>query len=115
MSTVPGVPIDDPLLVIASMSLPIGLGVYVAWVHRDWPAEIRIPGFLSASGGALLGGWLGFNATSGLLALATTLLGAVAVANLPLILFGIAQGSAARAPRPVPGAEEILKPRAAAV
>jgi pimeloyl-ACP methyl ester carboxylesterase len=115
MSTVPGVPIDGPLLVVVSMAVPIGLGIYFAWVHRDWPAEMRITGLLLASGGALTGGWFGFNATSGLLALATTMVGAAVGANLVVILFDMAQDSFARAPRAATGAEEVLEPRAATV
>ena len=40
--------------------MPIGLGVYLAWVNRDWSATTKAAGFAAATGGALVGAWLGF-------------------------------------------------------
>ncbi len=65
MTTMPGVPLDDALLAALSVGMPIGLGVYLAWVNRDWPPRRRPTGFAAAVGGALVGGWLGFNAAEG--------------------------------------------------
>ena len=39
LTTGPGVPLDDQLLVVLSVGVPIGLGIYWAWVHRDWSSE----------------------------------------------------------------------------
>jgi pimeloyl-ACP methyl ester carboxylesterase len=109
MSLVPGAAIDDELVVVASMGLPIGLGMYFTW------SAARPIGLLVAIGGALAGAWLGFNCTSGLLALGTTLIGAAAGANLALILFDIARESSTRAPFAAINAEEIPEPQAATV
>ena len=48
-----------------------------------------------AFAGALAGAWLGFHATLGLPALATAVLGAIAGANLVLIMIDIARASSA--------------------
>jgi hypothetical protein len=50
---------------------------------------MRTAGLLAAMAGALGGAWLGFNATTGLLALITTIVGATAAASLTLIIFDI--------------------------
>jgi hypothetical protein len=71
------------------MASPIGLGIYFAWVDRDWSATSKTAGFAAAATGALVGAWLGFNATGGLLALLTTIAGATVGANLLLIVLGM--------------------------
>ena len=43
-----------------SVGVPIGLGIYWAWVNRDWSAKAKTTGFAAATGGALVGAWLGF-------------------------------------------------------
>jgi pimeloyl-ACP methyl ester carboxylesterase len=85
MALLPGVPLDDQVLVVVSASVPIGLGIYLAWVHRDWSAKTRTTGFAAAAGGALIGAWLGFQATEGLLAPITAIVGAAVGANLTLL------------------------------
>ena len=47
-------------------------------------------GFAAALGGALVGAWLGFNATEGLAALPTTIAGAAVGANLVLLALDLA-------------------------
>jgi len=91
----PGVPVDDQLLVVASVGVPVGLAAYLAWVHRDSSARSKGVGLAAAAGGALVGAWLGFQATAGLMALVTAILGAVAGANLVLILLDMARASSA--------------------
>jgi len=91
MTAIPGVPLDDEPLVVLSMSLPIGLGIYFAGIRRGASVSTRIVGFAAAIGGALVGGWLGFNATAGFVAIATTLVGAALGANLSVILLDIAR------------------------
>jgi hypothetical protein len=44
---------------------------------------------MAGMGGALVGGWLGFNATEGLFALFTAIVGAVAGANATLLVLDI--------------------------
>ena len=36
LATLPSVPIDDEFLVALSIGVPAGLGIYLAWMHRDW-------------------------------------------------------------------------------
>ena len=71
---------------------PVGLGIYLAWVHRDWPAQSKAVGLVAAAGGALAGAWLGFHAATDLLALVTAIAGAIAGANLALILLDVSRG-----------------------
>jgi pimeloyl-ACP methyl ester carboxylesterase len=98
ITTMPAVPLDDELFVALSVGVAIGLGIYLAWVDRDRSGSTKAMGFAAAVGGALVGAWLGFNATEGLLALITAIVGAAVGANLILILLDI---SAARSGRDV--------------
>jgi pimeloyl-ACP methyl ester carboxylesterase len=90
MTTMPSVPLDDELLAALSIGGPIGLGLYFAWVDRDWSARTKITGFLAAVVGALVGARLGFNATEGLLTVITTIAGAAVGGNLSLVSLDIA-------------------------
>ena len=90
ITTTTGVPIDDPLLAVLSVGIPVGLGIYLAWVHRDWQAQRKAVGFAAAAAGALAGAWLGFHVESDIFALLTAIAGAVAGANLALILLDMA-------------------------
>jgi TAP-like protein len=90
ITTMPGIPLDDELLAAFSAGVPIGLGIYFAWLNPDWTDQIKATGFAAAIGGALVGAWLGFNATEGLLALITTILGAAVGGNLTLLALDIA-------------------------
>jgi pimeloyl-ACP methyl ester carboxylesterase len=96
ITTIPGVPLDDELLAALSVGVPIGLGIYFAWVNRDWSATAKTTGFAAAAGGALVGAWLGFNATDGLVALVTTVVGATVGANLILIILDISRARSER-------------------
>jgi pimeloyl-ACP methyl ester carboxylesterase len=100
LTTMPDVPLDDELLTALSVGVPVGLGIYFAWVRRNLPAGIKTAGFSAAVAGALVGGWLGFNATAGLLALSTTIVGALAGANLTLLALDISANRPARDPSP---------------
>ena len=93
LTTMPGVPLVDELATSLSVGLPIGLGVYFAWVNRDWSATTRITGLAAAAGGALIGGRLGFNVTDAGFGLAAPLLaiaGATIGGNLTLLALDIA-------------------------
>lgn len=96
LTALPTVPLDDELLAALSIGLPIGLGIYVAWVNRDWSARTKATGFAAAAGGALVGAWLGFNAVEGLFAVVTTIVGAAVGANLILLALDIAWDRQAR-------------------
>lgn len=85
----PGVPLDDELLAVLSVGVPVELGIYWAWVHRDWPGRRKRVGLAAAAAGALAGAWLGFNTADGLLALATTIVGAAVGGNLIVLALDI--------------------------
>jgi pimeloyl-ACP methyl ester carboxylesterase len=91
LTVLPGVPLNDPLLTALSAGLPIGLGAYLAWVRRGWSGNIKTIGLTAAVAGAIVGAWLGFHATGGVLALITAIVGAAAAANLVLLVFDISR------------------------
>ena len=95
LTTMPSVPVDDELLVALSVGVPVGLGIYLAWLNRELSSQSKSVGLAAAIGGALAGAWLGFHATVGLTALATAILAAVAGANLMLIVMDIARARSA--------------------
>jgi pimeloyl-ACP methyl ester carboxylesterase len=80
----PSVPVDAALLMIGSMATPVALASYWAW--RD-PSRVptRGAGLAASVAGALIGAWLGYTCASAMAAVATTLVGALAGANLALI------------------------------
>jgi hypothetical protein len=76
--------------------VPISLGIYLAWVNRDRQSNANTIGVAAAAGGGLVGAWLGFNATSGLLSLITAIVGATVGANLILLALDISWDRQAR-------------------
>jgi pimeloyl-ACP methyl ester carboxylesterase len=96
LTTMPTIPLDDELLAALSVGLPVGLGLYFAWVNGDWSARTKLMGSAAALGGALVGAWLGFNAVEGFFALLTTIPGAVAGGNLTLLVLDSAWDRQAR-------------------
>jgi pimeloyl-ACP methyl ester carboxylesterase len=90
LTALPAVPVTDELLVSLSAGLPTGLGIYFAWTNRDWSARTRATGLAAAAGGALVGAWLGFHATSGLYAPLLAIAGAAIGANLTVLTLDIA-------------------------
>jgi pimeloyl-ACP methyl ester carboxylesterase len=84
------VPLDGELLAALSIGLPVGLGVFLAWLDTQRPGEAKAIGLAGALAGALVGAWLGFNVLSGLFAVITTIVGATAVSNLALLVLDIA-------------------------
>ena len=91
-----GVSLDNELLAVLAVGMPVGLGTYWAWLQRDWTSEIKAIGFVAATGGALFGALLGFRASNGLFALLTSVAGAVALANLGLIILDMWRGNRVR-------------------
>src|ERR1700722_15115665 len=85
----PTLSLTSEVLEILAPSGLIALGLYLAWTHRDWDRTTKSLGLLAATAGALLGGWLGFTALSGLFTLVTTTIGAVAAGNLALIAVSV--------------------------
>ena len=106
LTAAPGVPLDGELLIVFSMGIPIALGIYWAWLQRDWPAETQQVGLAAAALSALVGGWLGFHAGADMLALVTTIAGATAATNLALILVSVARERGLR-PEPAPRRERV--------
>ena len=92
----PALSLASELLRILAPSGLIALGLYLAWTHRDWDRATKSLGLLAAIAGALLGGWLGFTAVSGLFALVTTTIGAAAAGNLALIAVSLFRERSAR-------------------
>lgn len=99
-TTMPAVRIDNELLIVLFVGVPVGLAIYGAWVHRDWSALRKGTGFMVAIAAALVGAWLGFHATDGLPGLFTAIVGAIAGANGTLIAVDILREQSARARRP---------------
>ena len=89
LTTLPTVPLDSELLAGLSVGLPVGLGIYWAWVHRDWSTRAKTTGLVAALAGALVGAWLGFNATAGLFAVLTAIVGATVVGNLIVLALDV--------------------------
>jgi pimeloyl-ACP methyl ester carboxylesterase len=92
----PNVPLEDQLLAVVSVAVPIWLGVYAGWVRIDTPKAMRAKGIGAAGVGAVVGAALGYHATSGLIALITTIIGAAVVSNLSLLVLDIWTERAAR-------------------
>jgi hypothetical protein len=111
ITTMPGVPLDDALLATLSVGLPIGLGLYFAWVNRESSAGTKATGLAGAVAGALAGAWLGFHATTDLLALVTAIVGAALGGNLVLLVLDIARARQARERFVESGAKETLEVR----
>jgi pimeloyl-ACP methyl ester carboxylesterase len=105
VTTMPETPLDDERLAILSVGLPVGLGIYWAWVNRESRATSKLIGFALGVGGALGGAWLGFHAGTELLALLTAILGAIAGANLALVVLDVVRAQRAVEPayRAAPG------------
>jgi len=92
LATDAGVFVVDELVVSLSVGVPIGLGVYLAWVNRDSSTPTGT-GLAVALAGALVGAWLGFNVTDagfGFLAPFVAIVGATAGANLSVLALDIA-------------------------
>jgi hypothetical protein len=83
------VPLSSEPLGVLAASLPVGLGLYLAWTHHDRDRAAKTRGLLAAAGGALLGGWYGYTAIPGFTGLFATILGAIAAGNIALIVLGL--------------------------
>jgi pimeloyl-ACP methyl ester carboxylesterase len=111
LTTMPGTPLDDELLAALSVGVPVGLGVYFAWVNRDWRPSTKATGFAGAVAAGVVGAWLGFHAAEDLLALVTAIVGASAGANLALILLDVAWDRQVRGRLVETEAKETLEAR----
>jgi pimeloyl-ACP methyl ester carboxylesterase len=89
--------IGSLVLAVFPIGLPIGIGIYWAWVRRDWPSGIKRTGFWGSMAGGLVGAWFGFISATGLLALITSIIGAAVGANLALVALDITRERSSRA------------------
>jgi hypothetical protein len=96
LTALPTVPLDSELLAGLSVGVPVGLGIYFAWVHRDWSSRAKTTGLAAALGAALVGAWLGFNSIAGLFGVVTAIVGAAVAANLIVIVLDIARDRSVR-------------------
>jgi hypothetical protein len=94
--------VPDQLLAGVSIAVPIWLGVYAGWVRTDTPKAMQAKGIGAASVGAVVGAAFGFHATSGQIALITTIIGAAVVSNLSLLVLDIWTERAASRGTPAP-------------
>jgi pimeloyl-ACP methyl ester carboxylesterase len=85
------VPLGDELLAILASCVPVALALFLAWTSRDYSRGAKAAGFLAASAGAVGGGWFGFSVESGVIALVTAILGAIAAGNIALIAVSLAR------------------------
>ncbi len=85
----PSLLLDDQLLAVVSVALPIWLGVYAGWVRTDTTKAMRAKGIGAAGVGAVVGAEFGFHMGSGLMALITSIIGAAVVSNLSLLVLDI--------------------------
>lgn len=97
MTALPKVPIQDELLAVVSIGIPVGFVTYWGSL-RDGGS--RVPRLAAAVVGAVVAAWLGFNVTDagfGLFAPLVTIIGATAGANLTVLALDIQQDRAAAA------------------
>jgi pimeloyl-ACP methyl ester carboxylesterase len=96
LAIAPTIPLDNELLAVLAVGIPIGLGIYWAWVRGALAPRARTAGFAAALAGAFVGAWFGFHVTAGLFAVFTTIVGAAAGANLILLVLDSARDRTAR-------------------
>jgi hypothetical protein len=104
----PSVSIANQPVSVAFIGTPVAIAVYAAWANRAWSRSIRTGGRCAVTGGALLGAWVGLHAVSGLFSAFTAVLGAVAFANLALVVHDIVRGTRAGSSEDVPHAEILV-------
>lgn len=85
LAILPGVALTDAWVVVLSVGVPIGMGLYFAWVNSSWSRDIKVVGIVAAGAGALAGAWLGFIAGGGIMGVLTAMIGAAALGNLAIL------------------------------
>jgi pimeloyl-ACP methyl ester carboxylesterase len=99
LTALPTVPITDEVLVLVSVAVPSGLGIYWASARSEGSGGPRTARFVATVVGAVIGAWLGFNVTSaafGMIAPLLAIVGATAGANLIVLALDIRRERAAR-------------------
>lgn len=90
----PALPLGSETVVVATTGVAVGLGIYWAWVRRDWERPTKAIGLAFAVAAAVAGAWFGFPIKPAPLGLVAAILGATLTANLALIVFDIVRDSA---------------------
>ena len=103
------IPIDNELLVIFAVVVPVGLGIYFAWVNRDWSAKIKRTGLAVVAVPLSMRGW-GSTQSEGLVAPLIAIVAAVAGGNLALIVLDIARARSPCSVRPFPLLSRRVRP-----
>jgi pimeloyl-ACP methyl ester carboxylesterase len=101
----PSLPLDDQLLAVVSVAVPIWLGVYAGWIRTDTTKAMRAKGICVAGVGAVVGAVFGFHVSSGLMALITAIIGAAIVSNLSLLVLDIRTERIASRVAPAPAVD----------
>jgi pimeloyl-ACP methyl ester carboxylesterase len=109
LMALPSVPIDAELLLVLGTATPVAIASYYAWRDPNRAAP-NTAGVSAAVAGALVGAWLGFTCATGMLAVATTLVGAVAGTNLALIASDIASETKVRRHATQPQGSDLREP-----
>jgi len=105
LTAMPAVRVDNTVITTLSVAVPVGLGIYWSWVHRDRAGRSRYAGLAWVSAGALAGAWMGVNVQEGPLAVVTAVVGSVAAGNLTLILLDMVEARRASPHRLAPPPE----------
>lgn len=98
----PSIPVMSEALVVLTVGVPVGLGIYWAWVRRDWSSSTKTAGVVVAVAAAVAGALFGLPAGTAALSLLTAILGATLAANLALIVLDMASDRAGSAAVDVP-------------
>jgi pimeloyl-ACP methyl ester carboxylesterase len=98
LTALPTVPLQDEVLALVSISIPVAVGTY--WASRGEASEgTRTARFVATVVSAVFGAWLGFHvtaATLGMVAPVLAIVGATAAANLTVLVLDIRRDRAAR-------------------
>ncbi|MGZ8696605.1 MAG: hypothetical protein ACXWZ1_04555, partial [Gaiellaceae bacterium] len=98
LTALPTVPLDDEVLALVSIGIPIALGTYWASARGADSQRSRVARFVATVEGAVIGAWLGLNVTPGLFAPLLAIVGATAGANLIVLVLDIRRDRGAREP-----------------
>ena len=99
LTALPTVPITDEVLVLVSVAIPTGVGIY--WAARSDSGRTSTARFAATMVSAVIGAWLGLNVTSaafGLFAPLLAIVTATAGANLIVLALDIRRERAAAEP-----------------
>jgi pimeloyl-ACP methyl ester carboxylesterase len=103
------VPLDGQVVTLVGVGVPIGGGVYLAWVRRDLSRADKAAGLAAAAAGALAGAWAGLGAVQGLPAVLTAVVGSAVGANLGVLVRDVVrEGSSTQGRVPSTGPASAL-------